>query len=208
VVDPGEIVSCLRENVVGYHAPPNTGSVGIELCDPQKGPESRWDDEDHRGMLRLAADLVRRVAARWDVPLRRLTVADLKAGRRGICGHVDVSRAFGQTDHTDPGSGFPWGEFMHVVNGDDPSPTPKPQPNPTEDAVKKLPTLRQGDKGWDVKTMHHLLIARDYGGLEGVDDTTFTPAHTAGIKGLQQAAGIEVDGICGINTWSVLLRVA
>src|SRR5690349_19390522 len=63
VVDPGEVVSCVKETVVAYHAPPNTGSIGIELCDPQKGPDSRWDDEDHQEMLRLAADLVRRVAA-------------------------------------------------------------------------------------------------------------------------------------------------
>ncbi len=86
---------------------------------------------------------------------------------------------------------------------------PKPTPNPTEVMVKKLPTLREGDTGWDVKTLHYLLLARDYGGLDGLDDTTFTPAHTAGVKGLQKAAGITVDGIVGAEeTWPVLLRVA
>lgn len=80
--------------------------------------------------------------------------------------------------------------------------------NWTEDAVKKLPTLKKGDKGWDVKTLHYLLLARDYGGLEGVDDTVFTDAHANGIRGIQEAAGIEVDGVCGPQTWPVLLRVA
>ncbi|MFD9949808.1 CHAP domain-containing protein, partial [Nonomuraea sp. NPDC059023] len=79
----------------------------------------------------------------------------------------------------------------------DAKPAPKPAPNPTEVMVKKLPMLRKGDRGWHVKTMHYLLLARDYGGLDGVDDTVFTEAHRNGILGIQEAAGIERDGICG-----------
>ncbi|MFD8556610.1 CHAP domain-containing protein [Streptosporangium canum] len=92
---------------------------------------------------------------------------------------------------------------------------PKPTPNPTEVAVKKLPTLKRGaglkdndPLKWHVKTLHHLLIARDYAGLDGVDDTVFTEAHENGVKGLQDAAGLEVDGVVGPLTWPVLLRVA
>jgi len=125
VVDPGEVVRCLAETTVAYHAPPNTGSIGVELCDPQQGPASRWADDNHEAMLRLAAALVRDIAARWDVPLRRLTVAEVRAGARGICGHVDVSRAFGQSDHTDPGTGFPWAHFMQLVTGEDDMPSAK-----------------------------------------------------------------------------------
>ncbi|MEV7011532.1 N-acetylmuramoyl-L-alanine amidase [Streptosporangium sp. NPDC051022] len=89
-----------------------------------------------------------------------------------------------------------------------PAETKKPTPTETEALVKQLPTLEKGDHGWDVKTVHHLLIARDYGGLDGVDDTTFTAAHEAGVKGLQAAAGLTVDGIVGPRTWPVLLRIA
>ncbi|MEV6036050.1 CHAP domain-containing protein [Nonomuraea sp. NPDC052116] len=87
-----------------------------------------------------------------------------------------------------------------------PEPAPKPA-NPTEVAVKKLPTLKRGDKGWHVKTMHYLLAARDYAISEGIDDTTFTTYHEQGIRGIQDAAGIKVDGICGPQTWQALLRV-
>lgn len=117
VVDPGEIVQCLTERTIGWHAPPNTGSIGIELCDPQTGSSARWADAGHEAMLRLAARLVREVAARWKVPLVKLSAAQLKAGHRGICGHADVSAAFHQTDHTDPGTGFPWAHFMDLVTG-------------------------------------------------------------------------------------------
>ena len=32
----------------------------------------------------------------------------MKAGRRGYTSHAEVSKAFRQTDHTDPGVNFPW----------------------------------------------------------------------------------------------------
>jgi len=44
-------------------------------------------------------------------------VADLKAGRRGVCGHTDVTDAWHQSDHDDPGPWFPWDKFMAVVCG-------------------------------------------------------------------------------------------
>ncbi|MFC3986422.1 CHAP domain-containing protein [Streptosporangium jomthongense] len=84
-----------------------------------------------------------------------------------------------------------------------------------EALVKKLPTLRLGDGRkdgdplkWHVKTMHYLLLARDYALDPKVDDTVFTEVHAQGIRGLQAAAGIEVDSIVGPDTWAVLLRVA
>lgn len=120
VVDPGEIIECVPEDVVAYHAPPNTGSIGIELCDPQTGSASRWGDANHDAMLRRAAGLVRAVAKRWNVPLKRIDAGDLRAGRHGVCGHADVTAAWHQTDHTDPGSGFPWGRFLALANGADP----------------------------------------------------------------------------------------
>nr|WP_240971240.1 peptidoglycan recognition family protein [Microbispora sp. CL1-1] len=144
VVDPGEVVRCLAETTVAYHAPPNTGTIGVELCDPQKGAASRWGDDDHEAMLRLAADLVRRIAQRWDVPLRRLTVADVKAGKRGICGHVDVSKAFHQSDHTDPGDAFPWGHFMALVCGETPKaakPAPTPAKSEPEETMPEIVSL-------------------------------------------------------------------
>lgn len=119
VVDPGEIIQCVRESVVAYHAPPNTYSLGIELCDPQSGSASRWNDKNHQAMLRRAAALVRARAAHWGVPLVKLSASDLRAGHRGICGHVDVSNAWHQTDHTDPGTSFPWSQFMNMIKGDD-----------------------------------------------------------------------------------------
>lgn len=121
VVDPGEVVQVVFDSVIAWHAPPNPHSIGVELCDALVSPEwdrahrDRWQDANHVRMLRRASRLTARLALAYGVPIRRLTVDDLKAGREGICGHVDVSRAFGQSSHWDPGAMFPWRDFMQRV---------------------------------------------------------------------------------------------
>lgn len=206
VVDPFEVVQCYDEHTVCWHAPPNQGSIGIELCDPQKGSPARWKDANHEAMLVLAAKLVRQVAARWNVPLRRLSVADLRAGKHGICGHVDVAQAWHQSDHTDPGTGFPWDHFMDLVHGGD---KPEPEPTWTEELVKDLPTLEEGDDNFDVKTLRWNLGARDVAPADQLDllNTKFTPALTVQLKSFQKAKGLKDDGICGPATWPKLLRL-
>lgn len=115
IVDPGEAVQVVYDSWVAYHAPPNPGSIGIELCDPMTGPASRWDDENHRRMLRNAAIVVARYCLSENIPPWKIGPAKVAENRKGVCGHADVSVAFGQTNHTDPGTGFPWRKFMRQV---------------------------------------------------------------------------------------------
>lgn len=122
VVDPAEVVQVVYDGVIAWHAPPNPHSIGVELCDALVSPawdrahRNRWTDRNHTRMLRRAARIVARLALAYDVPIERLDETDLKAGRRGLCGHVDVSRAFGQSSHWDPGPAFPWPEFLRLVH--------------------------------------------------------------------------------------------
>lgn len=115
VVDPSESVQVVYDSVVAFHAPPNSHSLGVELCDPMTGPDSRWQDDAHQSMLKRAAVLVAQLCLAYEVPLTRLSVDQLQNGRKGICGHVDVSNAFHQSSHWDPGPGFPWDQFMTYV---------------------------------------------------------------------------------------------
>ncbi|MFF4417472.1 N-acetylmuramoyl-L-alanine amidase [Streptosporangium sp. NPDC001559] len=199
IVDPGEVVAAVRETTVAYHAPPNTGSIGVELCDPQKGPASRWADDDHQEMLRRAAVLVRQVAARWDVPLRRLSVAEVRAGKRGICGHVDVSAAFKQTDHSDPGSSFPWDEFMAMVRGDE----AKPIKVVVRDGVALWPgrVLQVEDPmlhGEDVEAWQERLVRR---GWRLDVDGWYGPQSRTVCRSWQRAVGLPVTGVVDRTTW-------
>jgi N-acetylmuramoyl-L-alanine amidase CwlA len=131
IVDPAEAVQAVYDNVIAWHAPPNEYSLGIEICDPQTGSKARWEDAAHTAALQRAAHLTAALCAAYDVPMVRIEAPALLRGEHGVCGHVDVSNAWHQSDHTDPGPDFPWQTFMGMVDtasGSTP-PTPKPVPN-------------------------------------------------------------------------------
>jgi hypothetical protein len=50
----------------------------------------------------------------FDVPVRLLTSAQLRLGRRGFSTHARGTKAFGGT-HTDPGEGFPLDKVMRMT---------------------------------------------------------------------------------------------
>jgi N-acetylmuramoyl-L-alanine amidase CwlA len=134
VVDPGEIIQCCAEDIACWHAPPNMDSLGVELCDPQSGDTARWGDAAHSAMLHLAATLVADLCHRHNVPVAYVNAAGLLAGQHGITEHADVSAAFHQSSHTDPGAGFPMAHFISLVKAAAPvTPTPTPAPTPVND---------------------------------------------------------------------------
>ena len=106
-VDSDSIVQSVRENDIAYHAPPNTHSIGIEHAGYARQTRAQWLDDYGQSMLLLSAGLVAELLVKYDLPLEFLSPADLRAGRRGITTHNNVSKAWGQTSHTDPGEGFP-----------------------------------------------------------------------------------------------------
>lgn len=129
VIDPEEAVQAAWDSVICWHAPPNQGSLGFEMCDipgPVPGDKPgtarwralrrvwRWRKAEQRAMLRRTAQLVAQAALAYDVPLRFLTVRQLRAGGHGITTHANVSKAFGQSAHWDPGW-WPRRRFMWLV---------------------------------------------------------------------------------------------
>lgn len=115
VVDPGEVVQVVYDDVIAWHAPPNQNSIGNELCyRPTRVPVGFWKLPRARRMLDRAARLTAQQCLAFNVPTVRITAAQVKAGGHGVCGHVDVSQAFGQSTHWDPGV-FPWRRFMRRV---------------------------------------------------------------------------------------------
>jgi len=116
VVDPSQIVQCVADNVVAYHDGTNSNSIGVELCDMVNGPAARWDSQAHRDMLTRAAMLVASLGFKYKIPLIKINGAQIRAGNKGVCGHVDMRDAFpGRTSHYDPGPTFPWATFMSMV---------------------------------------------------------------------------------------------
>lgn len=138
VCDGGREEHCVPDGVIAWHAPPNEHSIGIEIC-AEGGNYARSYTREQwlsaqvwPGVVRAAAR-TRELCARFGIPVTKLSVADLLAGRRGICGHVDVSQAWHQSDHSDPGPGFPWSEFLAAV-----STGASPQTTHPEDAMTAM----------------------------------------------------------------------
>lgn len=115
VVDAGEVVQSVYDNVIAWHAPPNPGSLGVEMCDyPHATSAARWNDADHRKMLDRTAELVAQLCLAENVPPVFLGPIRLRLGRRGITTHNNVSVAFRQSSHWDPGA-WPRRRFMRRV---------------------------------------------------------------------------------------------
>ena len=115
-VDALEIVQCVREKDVAWHARgANMHSIGVELAGFAAQSERDWADDYSTSVLTRASRLVADLCLRWRIPPRWLVAGDLLAGRRGITGHSEVSRAYGKSDHWDPGPGFPVASFLDRV---------------------------------------------------------------------------------------------
>lgn len=101
----------------------NRLGVHFELCGTVQ-TRAQWLDAASYGTLEQAARWIARVCLKYGLPARRLTVAETRAawdvpnngGPRGIVGHVDITSAYGQGDHTDPGTAFPWDVLLGMVN--------------------------------------------------------------------------------------------
>jgi len=115
VVDPKEIIQSVGDHTVAYHCGSNSNCIGVELCDEQTGPASRWSDADSTAILKRVARLVAELCLAYNIEVKRPSVADLKRkGKHGIYGHNDSRLAFGNTSHTDPRD-FPWAKFLDMV---------------------------------------------------------------------------------------------
>jgi N-acetyl-anhydromuramyl-L-alanine amidase AmpD len=115
-IDNNSIVGCVREKDVAWHAPGcNHNGIGLEHAGYARQGTADWADPYSTAMLRRSAALVAEICDRWKIPIRRLTATDLKAGKRGLTGHVDVSNAFHRSDHRDPGPGFPWSRYLRMI---------------------------------------------------------------------------------------------
>lgn len=114
-VDLTTVEHVVSEGTVAYHAPPNANSIGIEMCAKAAYTYAQWKSPQVWPMVLRAARLAADVCLRHNIPAVKIGPMQLVAGQSGISGHVDVSNAWHETTHTDPGPNFPWAEFIQAV---------------------------------------------------------------------------------------------
>ena len=94
--------------------------------------EARYSRETWSGAYLPAieelATIVAHTAREYGIPLVRLTADQLHRGVKGIAGHNECSKAFGGSDHWDPGPNFPYDIVIAMARGLPGEPAPMPAP--------------------------------------------------------------------------------
>lgn len=212
VTDPKEVIQCVGDHSVAYHCGYNYGSIGVELCDEQTGPASRWEDADSRAILRRAARLVAELCLAYNIKPVRPTIADLKRkGPHGIYGHNDSRLAFGRTSHTDPRD-FNWPRFLQMVREEiaDIKDESKPGGNTGTRKDKMRPEAYfVGAKGPHVRWLANRLVKHGYKRFykNGVDKTFTAGEDRKALAAFQRAQGWKGEDANGLPGPETLKRL-
>lgn len=130
VVDNNSTVQCVKDEDTAFAAAgANSDGIHLELVGMPDQSEAQWLDAFSRAMLMEAGLTVREWSREYGIPLRWLTVAQVRDGRtKGLCTHADVSLAFPDvsTGHYDPGPHFPKQKALDIW-------TPQPEPAPQQE---------------------------------------------------------------------------
>lgn len=201
---------CVPDDTVAWHAPPNKGSVGIEICGEATYTRDEWLSPDVRPALERAAARTRELCERFDVPKTKIGPVELLKGWRGVVGHVDVSNAWHETTHTDPGPGFPWDVFMGLVAPQAPVQPPTPPLPPPPPPAPVTVGVAYGQRSPAVLKLQQFMV-RTFPAYNHYTPTGFYgDATKAGIAEFQFRAGVtgkDADGsIVGPRTIAALAR--
>lgn len=197
----------------------NDYSYSWELAGRASQSKEQWADEFSMAMLGLVAKRVAKAAVLWKIPVVKLSPAELKAGRSGICGHIDHTVAYEiKGGHWDPGPNFPWLMFLEMVKAEvaalTGAPVPPivpsvpvapvpPAPAPVHNCAKS--TLKKGSSGECVKTAQSRLI--HHGFEPGPVDGKFGAKTQAAVRYFQDVRKLKVDGVVGpAETWPALMK--
>jgi hypothetical protein len=148
MVDNDSIVQGVREEDTAWHAPPNQHSIGIEHAGYARQSAAEWADPYSEAMLRLSAALTADLCIHHSLPVAFVPAAGLLRGERGITTHAEVSKAWRQTNHTDPGPNFPMAHYLNLVREAVAPKEVKPMWDPPLQVVDFLPWWKGGGGGY------------------------------------------------------------
>lgn len=117
--DADSSVQCVLTTDTAHAARYHGNRIGShhELCGTAgQGPKG-WADPVSQATIRNGARIAARDARKYNIPVRRLTSAEVRGGALGFCGHNEITLAFPEDNgtHWDPGTDFPWAQFLSLV---------------------------------------------------------------------------------------------
>ncbi|TLF74057.1 peptidoglycan DD-metalloendopeptidase family protein [Nocardia cyriacigeorgica] len=112
----GRIGRSNDDNYVPWAAGSPANELGLHLCFLGYARQTREEWLSRPAQLAAGARVLRDWHARYGIPLRKITGAQMRAGLAGVGGHNDTVDAWHATDHTDPGPAFPWDVLLDMTN--------------------------------------------------------------------------------------------
>lgn len=207
----------------------NRRSENLELCG-----FAHWSRDDwfaNVGILNeCAAWLAQRSVAR-NIPLRKLSPAEVDAGMSGVIGHADWTYSvIGWGNHTDPGPSFPWDYVLDraralVAGGELPGvPSAGPAPQPAD--AWPLPSghffgdvtgpdwehggVNPQERVWVTQIQRALIQAGAVPGVtdpaSGWADGVWEQPTTDAVERWQRSAGYQVTGDVHQVDWDLLVH--
>lgn len=201
-VDQNSIVQCVytwnRANAAYQYG--NRLGIQYELCGTVQ-TRAQWLDAASDATLTNAARQMARDCKKYGLPVRRLTIAQMRNGEKGVCGHADVTLAYGLGDHMDPGTAFPWDVLLaRVEQFLSPAPATPATPQQEDDDMR---LIRAG--GADGKIAYALVTgfeARVYRREDlGTTPNAQDSAANLFAKVCGQSTAIDADG----DGWNALM---
>lgn len=186
VCDNDSVITCVADEDTAFAAAgANSDGLHLEFVGQPTQTRDEWLDAYSTNELAIGQTVVQEWSAKYDIPLRWLTVAEVADGvTKGVTTHADVSAAFPKvsTGHWDPGPNFPRDVFPAATA---PSPSPDLKELPVEFIAKPDSTPAQ------------YLVNTASGLVAGFDDT-------ASRDNVQQAGGLQIVSLSA-KTWDNLI---
>lgn len=117
VVDADSCTQCVEDLRTAWHCghTGNAMGIGIELCGKAAQSRAEWLDASSIATLNIAARLCADLCDKFQIPPVVVNARDLLCGKSGITTHAFIGEAWRETNHYDPGPGFPLGAFVVAV---------------------------------------------------------------------------------------------
>jgi N-acetyl-anhydromuramyl-L-alanine amidase AmpD len=179
----------------------NSACVSCEMCTPA-GAAMGWSRDywltKQGWMLDNTAAWIAEEAAKFGIPITKISASSAQGSGRGVCGHVDLGSAGG--GHTDPGPGFPWDYVISKASGGKP-PTSSPPASGSRPPlhVDYLGRNHYSTHG-DVRVWQQKMQSWGWFTQAQVDGI-FGPNTESVAKRFQAQQGLSQDGLVGQRTW-------
>lgn len=200
-VDNNSRVRVVNDEDTAWTAPgANNDGLQIEIAGYAKQTAADWADQYSLQALENAAQCAAEWVQKYGIPIRKLSVAEVKAGQKGFAGHNDISQAYKKSTHWDPGPNFPWDYFLGRVA----SLVGQSAPPASVPPVSSAPNPGYSNAGFSTSTIKSTQTKLNKLGY-GLDvDGKRGPKTLAAIKDFQSKNGLTPDGLPGPKTQAKL----